>query len=193
MKTETLFKPLALLAGAAVMTWGLGNAQADDSYKIAHVYGKTGPFEAYAQQSHRGLLFAGSIIVATPTFLRSYMRRCTPEQFKTLEMVIAGAERLPGEMCDEFEKKFGVRPVEGYGTTELAPVAAVNVPYSRQSGKDFQVESKEGTVGRPMPNCAARITDSGYRRNAGARSSRHAVDHWPQRDEGVFEPPRGDG
>ena len=56
MKTETLFKPLALLAGAAVMTWGLGSAQADDSYKIAHVYGKTGPFEAYAQQSHRGLL-----------------------------------------------------------------------------------------------------------------------------------------
>jgi len=63
--------------------------------------------------------FAGTTLVATPTFLRSYMRRCTPEQFKSLEMVIAGAERLPNELCDEFEKKFGVRPVEGYGTTEL--------------------------------------------------------------------------
>ena len=102
--------------------------------------------------------FSGTILVATPTFLRSYMRRCTIEQFKSLDMVIAGAERLPNELCDEFEKKFGVRPVEGYGTTELSPVAAVNIPYSRQSGKDFQVEAKKGTVGRPMPNCAARVT-----------------------------------
>jgi acyl-[acyl-carrier-protein]-phospholipid O-acyltransferase/long-chain-fatty-acid--[acyl-carrier-protein] ligase len=103
--------------------------------------------------------FKGTIIVATPTFLRSYMRRCTPEQFKSLDMVIAGAERLPPELCEEFEKKFGVRPVEGYGTTELSPVAAVNIPYSRQSGKSFQIDAKEGTVGRPMPNAAAKVTD----------------------------------
>lgn len=103
--------------------------------------------------------FTGTILVATPTFLRSYMRRCTPEQFKSVDMVIAGAERLPPELCEEFEKKFGVRPVEGYGTTELSPVAAVNIPYSRQSGKKFQIDAKEGTVGRPMPNTAAKVTD----------------------------------
>lgn len=103
--------------------------------------------------------FEGTIIVATPTFLRSYMRRCTPEQFKSLDMVIAGAERLPTELCEEFEQKFGVRPVEGYGTTELSPVAAVNIPYSRQGSTQFQVEAREGTVGRPLPNCSARITD----------------------------------
>ena len=103
--------------------------------------------------------FKGTIIVATPTFLRSYMRRCSVEQFKTLVMAIAGAERVPPELCEAFEQKFGVRPVEGYGTTELAPVAAVNVPYARQSGKKFQIDAKEGTVGRPMPNVAARVTD----------------------------------
>ena len=103
--------------------------------------------------------FSATIIVATPTFLRSYMRRCTPDQFKSVNMVIAGAERLPPELCEEFENKFGVRPVEGYGTTELSPVAAVNIPYSRQSKKKFQIDAKEGTVGRPMPNMAARVTD----------------------------------
>ncbi|MGI9494760.1 MAG: MFS transporter [Mariniblastus sp.] len=103
--------------------------------------------------------FSATIIVATPTFLRSYMRRCTPDQFSSLNMVIAGAERLPPELCEEFENKFGVRPVEGYGTTELSPVAAVNIPYSRQTKKDFQIDAKEGTVGRPMPNMAARVTD----------------------------------
>jgi len=103
--------------------------------------------------------FSGTIIVATPTFLRSYMRRCTPEQFKSLNTVVAGAERLPKELCDEFEAKFGVRPIEGYGTTELSPITAVNIPPSRQHGPKFQVDCKEGTVGRPIPYVAAKITD----------------------------------
>jgi len=58
--------------------------------------------------------FKATVLVATPTFLRSYMRRCTPEQFASLDMAIAGAERVPSELCEEFEKKFGLRPVEGY-------------------------------------------------------------------------------
>ncbi len=103
--------------------------------------------------------FSGTVIVATPTFLRSYARRCTPEQFKTLSTVVAGAERLPTELCDEFEQKFGVRPVEGYGTTELSPITAVNIPPSRQHGGKFQIDCKEGTVGRPIPLVAAKITD----------------------------------
>ncbi len=103
--------------------------------------------------------YLGTFIIATPTFLRSYMRRCTPEQFKSLNAVVAGAERLPTEICDEFESKFGVRPVEGYGTTELSPIASVNIPPSRQFGIKFQIDSKDGTVGRTMPNVAAKITD----------------------------------
>ncbi len=103
--------------------------------------------------------FAGTVIVATPTFLRSYMRRCTPEQFKSLNTVVAGAERLPSELCDEYEAKFGVRPVEGYGTTELSPITAVNIPPSRQPEKKFQIDCKEGTVGRPLPNVVAKTTD----------------------------------
>lgn len=102
--------------------------------------------------------FAGTILVATPTFLRSYMRRCTPEEFATLDMVVAGAERLPSELCDQFEEKFGVRPVEGYGATETSPIVSVNVPAARDKD-DFQIDRKEGTVGRPIPNVACRVTD----------------------------------
>ncbi len=101
----------------------------------------------------------GTILVATPTFLRSYMRRCTPEQFKTMDVVVAGAERLPPELCQQFEDKFGVRPVEGYGATELSPITAVNIPHSRQAPGNFQVDAKEGTVGRTICNVAAKITD----------------------------------
>lgn len=45
-------KAIALTVCAA--TLGAGMAQAE--IKIAHVYGKTGPYEAYAKQSHDGLM-----------------------------------------------------------------------------------------------------------------------------------------
>ena len=45
-----------LAATAAVLGLIGGAALAADPYKIAHVYGKTGPFEAYAKQSHVGLM-----------------------------------------------------------------------------------------------------------------------------------------
>ena len=102
--------------------------------------------------------YTPTILLATPTFLRTYLRRCTREQLSTLDVVVAGAEKLPVELCDAFEEKFGVRPVEGYGATELSPLVSVNIPPSRTSG-ELDVELKEGTVGRPIPGVSARIVD----------------------------------
>ena len=85
-----------------------------------------GVYEAAGRlvQKHRG-----TVLLATPTFLRSYLRRCEPEEFTSLDVIVAGAEKLPAELCDEFEAKFGKRPIEGYGTTELSPL--VSVPTAR--------------------------------------------------------------
>ena len=55
--------------------------------------------------------YGATVFLATPTFLRSYLRRCPPEDFSTLNVVVAGAEKLPTELCDAFESRFGVRPV----------------------------------------------------------------------------------
>lgn len=98
-----------------------------------------------------------TFLLATPTFLRNYLRRCEPDDFKTLNAVVAGAEKLPGSLCDAFEKQFGVRPVEGYGTTELSPLVSVNVPPSRTSTPEFYC--REGSVGRPVPGVSAKIVD----------------------------------
>jgi len=100
----------------------------------------------------------GTILLSTPTFLRSYLRRCEKEDFQTLDVVVCGAEKLPRDLADEFEKKFGVRPVEGYGTTELSPLVSVNIPPSR-SINNFQNDRKEGSVGRPVPGVTAKTTD----------------------------------
>ncbi len=60
-------------------------------------------------------------------------------------------------MADAFDEKFGVRPVEGYGCTETSPLAAVNVPPNRCQDA-MQASCREGTVGRPIPGVAAKIT-----------------------------------
>ncbi len=49
-----------------------------------------------------------TILLATPTFLRNYLRRVDKEDFATLDVVVAGAEKLPTDLCDAFEKQFGV-------------------------------------------------------------------------------------
>lgn len=98
-----------------------------------------------------------TILLSTPTFLRSFVKRCTPEEFATLDVVVAGAEKLPPSLSDAFEEKFGVRPIEGYGATELSPLVSVNVPTSRSHLE--VLDSKEGTVGRPVPGVAAKVID----------------------------------
>ncbi len=98
-----------------------------------------------------------TIMVTTPTFLRSYLRRCEPEDFAALDVVFTGAEKLSPEMADTFEKRFGVRPVEGYGATELSPVVSGNIPPSRDlSGRQGL---RQGTVGRPLPGISAKVVD----------------------------------
>jgi acyl-[acyl-carrier-protein]-phospholipid O-acyltransferase / long-chain-fatty-acid--[acyl-carrier-protein] ligase len=99
-----------------------------------------------------------TITMATPTFLRSYLKRCTKEQFHKLDTVVVGAEKLPLDLADEFEAKFGVYPTEGFGTTELSPVVAVNVPAHRM-GVSEQKASKPGTVGRPLPGVSVKVTN----------------------------------
>ncbi len=100
---------------------------------------------------------SATLLLATPTFLRTYLRRCDPEELSSLEVVVAGAEKLPIPLCDAFEKKFGIRPVEGYGTTELSPLVSVNVPPSRS--KSATIDLKEGSVGRPVPSVSVKAVD----------------------------------
>ena len=100
--------------------------------------------------------YRATLLLGTPTFLRSYLRRIEPSQFASLDCVVVGAEKLPIDLADSFEKRFGVRPVEGYGTTELSPLVSVNIPPSRSAAK-YQVDRVEGSVGRPLFGVAARI------------------------------------
>jgi acyl-[acyl-carrier-protein]-phospholipid O-acyltransferase/long-chain-fatty-acid--[acyl-carrier-protein] ligase len=99
-----------------------------------------------------------TFLIATPTFLQAYMRRCTPESFGSLQYVLVGAEKLPERVALAFEDTFGIRPLEGYGCTECSPVVTVN-------GRDFrapgfrQVGGRRGKIGHPLPGVSVKVVD----------------------------------
>ncbi len=72
-----------------------------------------------------------TLLMATPTFLQAYMRRCQSEDFGSLQYVVTGAEKLPERTALAFEDKFGIRPLEGYGCTECSPVVSSQAFLSR--------------------------------------------------------------
>ena len=101
---------------------------------------------------------AVTILLSTPTFLQIYMRGVPSADFGSLQLVVVGAEKLSERLADAFEQHFGIRPLEGYGTTECAPAVAVNIMDFRAAGF-HQIGGKRGKIGRVLPGMTARLTD----------------------------------
>jgi acyl-[acyl-carrier-protein]-phospholipid O-acyltransferase/long-chain-fatty-acid--[acyl-carrier-protein] ligase len=97
-----------------------------------------------------------TLYLSTATFLRFCLRRCEPDDFRSLRVLIAGAEKLPACLAEEFEAKFGVLPLEGYGCTELSPVVGSNLPDVRANGLHL-THNRPGSIGEPLPGLATRV------------------------------------
>ena len=102
--------------------------------------------------------YAVTMLLATPTFLNAYTRRCTPEDFGSLRFIMAGAEKLPDRISQAFEDHFGIRPHEGYGCTECSPVVAVNGRDYRATGFR-QIAARRGRIGHPLPGVSVKVVD----------------------------------
>ncbi len=103
-----------------------------------------------------------SILFGTSTFFRLYNRnkKLHPLMFQNIRMVVAGAEKLKADVKEAFRLKFGLDIYEGYGTTETAPVAAVNMPniLEKETLKELTF-NKQGSVGMPLPGTIIKIVD----------------------------------
>lgn len=97
-------------------------------------------------------------LFTTPSFLSAYYRKAERDDFASLKFILVGAEKMGKELADAFADKFGVRPLEGYGTTEMSPVVTLNLPDLRDE-PERQVCSKAGSIGQPLPGISVKVVD----------------------------------
>jgi acyl-[acyl-carrier-protein]-phospholipid O-acyltransferase/long-chain-fatty-acid--[acyl-carrier-protein] ligase len=101
-----------------------------------------------------------TLLVATPSFMRFYLKSCAPGQFHAITHLILGAEKLKPEMAREIQDALQIEPMEGYGCTELSPVVAVNVPREVEMPDGRKIHGNRlGTVGQPLPGTAIKTLD----------------------------------
>lgn len=107
-----------------------------------------------------------TFFVAVPTIYNilsrkrmSFILRCLFRVFVNIRVFVSGASALPEKTIHEFEKKFKVPLIEGYGLTEASPVVAVNPLHGVR---------KPASVGPPVAGVEVAIVgDDGKRMSVG--------------------------
>ena len=155
-----------LLSNVAQVAGRIGFGRADrvlNTLPMFHAFGLTGgfllpvtsgvPAYLYPSPLHYAAIplvaygWNATALFGTNTFLRGYARRAQATAFRSVRLVVGGAERVQPGVRDLWMERFGLRILEGYGATECSPVLAVNTPVSNRSG----------TVGRLLPGMTMRL------------------------------------
>lgn len=91
-----------------------------------------------------------TLMVGTPSFFRGYLQKSEPGDFKTLRLMVAGADKCPDALREGYMNKHGVTLLEGYGATETSPVISVN-------SHEF---NRPGSTGKVIPGVQVRLVNS---------------------------------
>jgi long-chain acyl-CoA synthetase len=94
-----------------------------------------------------------TVLPAIPQFYRSMANAEIPVPLP-LRICISGSAPLPVQVLKDFEKRFGIPLIEGYGLSEASPVVAKN-PLDRTR--------KPGSIGLPVPNVEMSVQDDAGR------------------------------
>ncbi|MDW8309761.1 MAG: long-chain fatty acid--CoA ligase, partial [Verrucomicrobiales bacterium] len=89
-----------------------------------------------------------TILPAIPQFYRALLAAAPPAL--PFRLCVSGAAPLPVQVLKDFEARFGIPLIEGYGLSEASPVVAKNPIHGVR---------KPGSIGLPIPNVEMSIQD----------------------------------
>lgn len=90
-----------------------------------------------------------TVLPAIPQFYRSMINVPIPVPLP-LRLCVSGAAPLPVRVLEEFEARFHIPLIEGYGLSEASPVVTKN---------PLDGTRKAGSIGPPLPNVEVSIQD----------------------------------
>jgi long-chain acyl-CoA synthetase len=121
-----------------------------------------------------------TVLPAIPQFYRSMVNSPIPVPLP-LRICVSGAAPLPVQVLKEFETKFNIPLIEGYGLSEASPVVTKN---------PLDGTRKPGSIGLPIPHVELSIQDDSGRmlapREIGelcVRGGNVMLGYWNQPDE----------
>jgi acyl-[acyl-carrier-protein]-phospholipid O-acyltransferase / long-chain-fatty-acid--[acyl-carrier-protein] ligase len=88
-----------------------------------------------------------TIFFGTNTFLNGYARKANAYDFRTVRILLAGAEKLQEVTANTWARQLGARILEGYGATECSPALTVNT----------LLYPRFGSAGRFLPGIETRF------------------------------------
>ena len=86
-----------------------------------------------------------TVMVGTPSFFWGYLNKSEPGDFKSLRLMVAGADKCPDALREGYMKKHGVTLPDGYGATETSPVISVNSPEFNRPGSTGKIDFRSVT------------------------------------------------
>ncbi len=90
-----------------------------------------------------------TIIAATPSFFAGYLREAKADDFSTLRIVLAGADKTPAWLREAYKREHNIDLLEAYGTTETSPGISLNTPQ----------HNRPGSIGKVLPSVRVKIVD----------------------------------
>lgn len=102
------------------------------------------PLKSLLEEILRG---RATILPAIPQFFRTMVTQQVPAQLP-LRLCVSGAAPLPVETLRQFNRKFSIPLIEGYGLSEASPVVSLNPIHG---------VCKAGSIGLPIPGVEVTI------------------------------------
>lgn len=94
---------------------------------------------------------AVEVLIMVPTMyaVLAAAKAAKPELLATVKIAVSGGEALPVTLIENFQQKFNLTLMEGFGLTETSPIVTLNMPWAH----------KLGSTGRAIPDVLLKTVD----------------------------------